>query len=265
MPFSEPSDHALITIYGDNASEALSQAVSLYLPDKDIRILAPQDKEMLLSAAQNSALVIIGLSSHTDPYLNLGRTLQEDLRISSDVIAFYLADDPPKAVDVLARGFDCFLTLKDAESIEFKQYLAAQIHKGARRLARHIKEDQYRRLSDALAIAPVSLIVFDKDKKAVFVSDHYFRAYPRIAPRLIRGLRVYDAFQMMAEQEGLKPNDERYERIQSFWYNLNGTVEFTLDDGRSYRLKAEKLSADQGTIVTGQNITGYIQTKDLPY
>ena len=261
MPFSESSEHALITIYGDSQGQDLSRALSLYLPEKDIKILTPEDSDTLFVAAQNSVLVIIGLSSHADPNLNLARMLQEDANISADVIAIYLEEDAPRAVDVLARGFDSYLEIKDAECLEFKQYLGAQITKGARRLARIIQEDQYRRLSDALAIAPVSLVIFDKDKKAVFVSDHYFRAYPKIAPRLIRGLRVYDAFQMMAEQEGLEPEDGRYEKIQEFWFNLDGEVDFTLDDGRSYRLKAQKLSGDQGTVVTGQNVTGYIKTK----
>lgn len=259
MPFSEPSEHALITIYGDNAAGDLSRALSLYMPDRDIKVLAPEDKETLETAAQNSVLVIIALSSPTDPNLNLGRIIQDNSTISADVVAFYLEEDSPNAIEILARGFDSYLCLKDADCIEFKQYLATQITKGARRLERQIKEDQYKRLSDALSIAPVSIIVFDTDKKAVFVSDHYFRAYPKIAARLIRGLRVYDAFQMMAEEEGLYPDDERYERIQKFWYNLDGRVEFTLDDGRSYRLKAERLHGDQGTIVTGQNVTGYVK------
>lgn len=256
MPFSQNSEHALITVYGDNKAQDMEKAISLYLPDRDIKILAPDCKETLESAAQNSVMVFIGLNSPTDPNLNLGKTLQDNPTIPSDIVAFYLEKDPPPTIEVKARGFDSYLCLEDADCIEFKQYLAAQIAKGARRLERYIQDDQYRRLNDALSIAPVSLIIFDEDKKAVFVSDHYYRAYPKIAPRLIRGLRVYDAFAMMAEEEGLLPDDDRFERIQKFWHNLNGSVEFTLDDGRSYRLKAEILPGKQGTVVTGQNITG---------
>ena len=96
--------------------------------------------------------------------------------------------------------------------------------------------------------------MFDTDKRAVFVSDHYFRAYPRIAPRLIRGLRVYDAFEMMAKEENMDEDDARYARLRHFWHNMSGNVEFTLDDGKSYRLKAVDLPNKRGTVITGQRI-----------
>lgn len=259
MTFSGSTEHALITVYGDNAARDLSRAVNLYLTDRDIRVLTPDDPETLETGAQHSVLVCIAIYSKNDPNISLGRRIQDNPSISADVIAFYMGTEPVKQIDILSRGFDSFIVKEDIGGTEFNKYLMMQIDKGSRRLARQIKEEQYRRLSDALSIAPVSLIVFDKDKKAVFVSDHYYRAYPKIAPRLTRGLRVYDVFQMMADEEGLKPEDERYEKIQQFWYNLNGRVEFTLDDGRSYRLAAEKLPGGQGTVVTGQNITGYVK------
>lgn len=259
MPFAKKTQHALITIYGDSPNKDMAKTISVFLPERDIKILTPDCMDTLQSAAQNSVLVFIGLGSSTDTNLNLGKTLQSNPLIASDIIGFYFGEDTPPLMQILSRGFDNYIHVNDTNGIEFKQYLGAQIIKGSRRLQRHIEEDEYKRLNDALSIAPVSLIIFDSDKKAVFVSDHYYRAYPKIAPRLIRGLRVFDAFEMMAAEEGLEPDDPRYEKIQQFWHNLSGTVEFTLADGRSYRLKAEKLSGDQGTVVTGRNITGYVR------
>ena len=105
------------------------------------------------------------------------------------------------------------------------------------------------------------MIIFDVDKRAVFISDHYFRAYPRIAGRLVRGLSVYDAFDMMAREEGLQQEDPLYEKLQRFWYNLNDSIEFRLETGVSYRLKAVQLPSRRGTVLMGQNISGYVDKR----
>jgi hypothetical protein len=129
------------------------------------------------------------------------------------------------------------------------------LSRGARRLEAQIQEEEYRRICDALSNAPASMIVFDGDKRAVFVSDHYFRAYPKIAPRLIRGLSVYDTFDMMMREEGITREDSRYLDLRNFWHNLEGSIEFVLDNGTYYRLKAVKLPNHRGTVVTGQSIS----------
>jgi hypothetical protein len=255
MTIAAKSDHALITVYGDTPQRDIAKSLSLYLPDKDIRILEPDSIETLESAAKNSVLIFIGINNAGDPNLALGKQLQENPLISADIIAFALQDQNLSSIEVMSRGFDSYITAQESRKIEFKLFLSTKIGKGTRRLNTQIQEEGFRRLNDALSIAPVSMVIFDSDKRAVFVSDHYFRAYPKIAPRLIRGLRVYDAFEMMAKEENLSPEDPRYEQIQRFWHNLNGSIEFTLDDGTSYRLKAEPLPNKRGTVVTGLNIS----------
>lgn len=258
MHFSNRPDHALITVYGDTLKRNIEKAVTLYQPDRDIRVLAPETPETLESAAKNSVLIFVGLRGMDDPAVALGRPLQSNQMIPGEIVAVYLGEGEKPRMEIMERGFDGCITLEDMKHPGFKKYLSYKIGKGVRRLDGLIQEEEYARLSDALSIAPVSMIIFDNDKKAVFVSDHYFRAYPRIAPRLIRGLRVYDAFEMMAKEEGLMHDDERYENIQRFWHNLDGGVEFTLDNGMSYRLKAIPLPNNRGTVVIGQNMTNFI-------
>lgn len=249
--------HALIAVYGDNKDKTITKALSLYLPDRDIHILEPDNPETLEIAAQNSVLIFVGIEGEDDQNLNLGQKLQNNSLVAGDVVAICFPDQEMCPLKTMSRGFDGSVFAKNLDAIEFKQYLASRISKGARRLEAMIQEEEYKRLSDALSIAPVSMIIFDADKRAVFVSDHYFRAYPRIAPRMIRGLRVYDAFEMMATEEGLDDNDKRYPKIRQFWHSLSGSVEFTLDNGTSYRLKAIALPSNRGTLVMGQNISGY--------
>ena len=105
-------------------------------------------------------------------------------------------------------------------------------------------------------------MVFDEEKRIVFVSDHYFRVYPKSAPRLIRGMNVFDAFDMMSKEEEIEIGGPLFLRLKAFWHHLDGEIEFTLDNGVSYRLTAVRLPNQSGTIVTGQNISPYVRQRE---
>ena len=251
------TDHALITVYHDNPDQTIARLLSGAVPARDLRILTPGTPEVLLQAAQNSVLTIIGGKNPLDPALQVVRTLRENRLIVCDIMACLL--EPEHASDnikVLGLGYDaCFLPT-EARHPDFQKFMLHKINIGTRRLSGLILEEEYRRVCDALSSAPASIMIFDSDKRTVFISDHYFRAYPKIASRLVRGLSVYDAFDMMAREEGLTPEDDIYEKLQRFWYNLEGSVEFQLKE-IFYRLKAVQLPSRRGTVVMAQNISGY--------
>lgn len=261
MTYSEKSDYAMITVYGDQPEYGMEKAISRAFPDRDLKIITPQGREHLEQAAQNSVLVFLSLSHDEDANYTLARQMQDNRLIVSDIVAFCVDSYVPHPMYVKGRGFDVVLKADDCLLPEFKRFMVQKISRGNRRLAGLVQEEEYRRICDALSSAPASMIVFDADKRAVFVSDHYFRAYPRIAHRLIRGLSVYDAYDMMMREEGISEDDQRFARLQKFWHNLEGSIEFTLDDGTSYRLKAVRLPNRRGIVVMGQNITGFFSRK----
>jgi hypothetical protein len=256
------TEHALITVYGDSPDQAIAGLITGYIPDKDLRILTPKDAHTLEQAAQNSVLVFIAINKADDPNLGLARILKENRLVACDVIA--LCSDEPglHPVQILGKGFDLCITHADARVPDFKKFLMQKIINGGKRLSNLILEEEYRRLCDALATAPASVIIFDSDKRLVFISDHYFRAYPRTAPRLVRGLSVYDTFDLMSKEEQLEIDDPLFERLQKYWYNLEGSIEFTVK-GTAYRLKASQLPNRRGTVVMAQNITGYEHRRHL--
>lgn len=261
---SDVQEHHLIAIYNDTEKGHINTVVSSATPEKDTRILNPADEEALEQAAQNSSLIIIGLENEQDKNIFLARKLKENRMIVSDIIAVILDGSEFDVLNIVSKGFNLCLSLEETKTLPFKTILKQRLGEGTRRLAGFIIEEEYRRFSDALSSAPASVIVFDKEKRIVFVSEHYFRAYPQSASRLLRGLSVYEAFDMMSREEKLSENDPRYEDIRQFWYSLSGDIEFTLDNGVSYRLKAVSLPNDRGTIVTAQNITEYVrQNKEL--
>jgi hypothetical protein len=250
------TEHALITVYGDGPDQAMASMITGYIPDKDLRILTPKDPQILEQAAQNSVLVFISISRADDPNVHLARALKENRLVVCDVIAFCTDEPGLHPVQILGKGFDLCITQADARVPDFKKFLMQKIVHGSRRLSNLILEEEYRRLCDALATAPASVIIFDADKRLVFISDHYFRAYPRTAPRLVRGLSVYETFDLMSKEEQLEIDNPLFERLQKYWYNLEGSIEFTVK-GTTYRLKAAQLPNRRGTVVMAQNITGY--------
>lgn len=264
MQISENQNHHLITIYGDTKQQEIHNLVAGLTPEKDTRILSPTEEEALLQASQNSSLIIIGIHHNDDPNFRMAKALKDNRLVVADIMALTMNEAGLSPNEAMAQGFDLCLCLSDCKDETFRKILKQRVVQGSRRLSGLILEEEYRRFSDALSSAPTSVIVFDQDKRIVFVSEHYFRAYPQSAPRLIRGLSVFDAFDMMSREEKLSIEDERYDSIRQFWYSLTGDIEFTLDNGISYRLKATALPNERGTIVTAQNITEYVrQNKEL--
>lgn len=261
MNYSKKDEYAMITVYGDSAESDISRIFMRAFAERDLKILSPKDEDGLQEAAQNSVLIIIAVSGDDDPRIHLAKSLLENRMIVADILAFCAPGYDPNPLVLLGKGFDGVLKAADCPSPDFQRFIISKIARGNRRLAGLIQEEEYRRICDALSCAPASMIVFDADKRAVFVSDHYFRAYPRIAPKLIRGLSVYDAYDLMMREEGLHEDDPRFSKLQKFWHNLEGSIEFTLDDGTSYRLKAVRLPSRRGTVVMGQNISDFFSRK----
>lgn len=251
------TEYAMVTVYGDDAGQSISKALKSALSGKDIKLLTPGNAETLEQAAQNSVLVVIAMGAADDRNARLVDLLRDNRLVVADILAFCTADFGMTPVQLLGKGFDGSVTKSDLNDPAFARYMQNKISMGNRRLSGLVLEEEYRRVCDTLSNAPASMIVFDNDKRVVFVSDHYFRAYPRIADRLIRGISVYDAFELMAKEEGLRANEPLYEQLQAFWYGLEGSFEFTLERGPSYRLKAVKLPNRRGILVMAQNISGY--------
>lgn len=261
MFFTDKPDHSMISIYGDTQGQNLARALWSVAPDKDIKLLTPNSRETLHQAAQNSVLVLIHIQGADDKNLEIAAELAENRLIVADIVACYDDQTALDYMEILGRGFDQCLKYEDFSHPDFKAYILSKIRRGSRRLDGLILEEDYKRFSDALSNAPASLMVFDNDKRAVFISDHYFRTYPKIVGKLVRGLSAYDAYELMMREEGADPDDPKWRHVREFWYHLDGNMEFSIDGHHYYRVKASRLPGNRGTVVTGQNISDYIRQK----
>ncbi len=257
---SKVFEHRHVTIYADQNCDMWVQKFRTLLNDKDYKLIAPTDINTLLQASRNSALVIICLDGLLPESQDYALKLQEDRQVCCDIVGI---KDTSEGLNnsLYLKGYDMFFSPEDFHDNDLKKLIMRRIGIGSMRIAQMINEEEHRRFIDALSCAPASVMVFDADKRIVFVSEHYFRAYPKSAPRLCRGLSVYDAFDMMSREEGLSQDNEIFKKVKAFWHNLNGQIEFTLDTGVSYRLTAVQLSNQRGTILTAVNISDLVDHK----
>lgn len=250
-------DHLHITIFGDNQSHDIEKTVQSFFAEFNVLTITPKDAEGLKNAAENSVLVIIALYGNNDPNFALGEMLQKEPLIISDVIAIFHDGTHNDVKPIMYEGFDNCFAHETFKSEEFRKFLLFKIKKGSQRLTFRVRNHEYKRFRDALSASPGSVVVFDSDKRIVFISDHYHRAYPEAAGKIKPGLSVYEAFDIMAPYDSLAQDTADYNKAKEFWYSMNGELEIIKPDGKTYLTKATPLPDGQGTIVTTINITKY--------
>ena len=103
MHRTEDQDHHLIAIYGETDKQDISTLLSNILPEKDIRVLTPQNEEALLQAAQNSSLVIIVLKNEQDRNIYQANVLKEDRKVVADIMAIVIDADTPNSMKIMAK------------------------------------------------------------------------------------------------------------------------------------------------------------------
>ena len=161
----------------------------------------------------------------------------------------------------MAEGYDGVFNNEFIEFPVFRKLLEQRINKGIISLRNRQQQEEYKKFKSALSASPDAFIVLDEDKKLFFVSEHYKKAYPKNRDKLVRGLDINAAYDILSAEQHVFPGDPRYETMKQFWLNPVGSIEFSTSDGRTWRLTAQPLSDGQGTIVTTTDITSYLQQK----
>jgi signal transduction histidine kinase len=169
--------------------------------------------------------------------------------------------DNSRRIGLLAQGFDSILSYEMIQDPDFKKIIDRKVEKARIRQTNRIMQEEYRRFRAALAASPDAFIVLDEERRIFFVSQHYKRAYPGLASRLVRGVHVMDAFKWAMEEQGIGKADPRYLPMKDFWERLYGQAEFTTAEGKIWHIKAAPLTDGQGTIVTTTDITEMVNQK----
>jgi len=260
--FSSPVDlrkktTPVISIYGDTGDKQLTQLIWELIPEFNVSVSAPQTIEALVDEAYNSAVVFVVVDEANSENIQIAETLSQIPGVVADIIAITTEPDIRKRLHILSAKFDAIYNLEILQTKDFRQIFTHKLRKGITRLRARLQEDEYNAFLGFLSVSADAFIVFDRQKRIFYVSQHYLKLYPKSREVFERGTPVQKVFQAIAYEMGVGQHDPRYQAALEFWSNLSGQFEFRLDNGTHLRMTAVDLPHNQGTIVSTTNITTY--------
>ncbi len=246
-----------VTVYGDTRAGELTKLLFGLIPGLDVRFVTPESREALIEEAYHSAIVFVLVEDASDDNISLAAELSSLPGVVADVIAITPEQEIRRRLHMLTYDFDNIFNWEILNTDDFRSIFQHKLKRGVMRLNARIQEDEYRTFRGFLSVSPDAFIVFDKNKRILFVSQHYHNMYKKSSHLFIRGTPVQAVFEAAAEEMGVSPSDPRYEPARAFWSGLSGQMEFELDNGRVLRNTAAPLPDGEGTIVTTTDITLY--------
>lgn len=227
--------------------------------DMGVEIQNINDIQILKEKSSDSLLTVIAIREDAD--IAVGTELARNMGLIGDIIGVDPAADTGRRARLLSAGFDSVFNLEMIESPDFKGILQHRLGKARIRQTNSIMQEEYRRFRAALTASPDAFIVLDSNRRIFFVSEHYKRAYPALAQKLVRGLPVMEAFEIARIEQGVTDSDPRYPAMKAFWEKLHGEVDFPMENGRTWRIKAAPLADSQGIIITTMDMTEILRQK----
>lgn len=256
-----------IVIYGDPEGRPVSGLFWGVVGGLDIGILQASTPEMLIGLAPDALMIVIHLppdsapdSDATGPLADLDKCGD----LVGEVVAVAPGADTARRLGLLAAGYDLVLNPDDIGADAFHAIIKRRLDRARAARTSRIMEEEYLRFREALKASPDAFIVFDDRDRIFFVSEHYKRAYPKIADRFVRGLHVMDAFELARVEQGVGDDDPRFPGMKAFWEKMDGQAEFRVrmaGENRYWRIRAAKLDNGMGTIVTTTDITDIVRQK----
>lgn len=239
--------------------------------DQNITILQATTPEMLASLAPDALMSVICLppdsvpdsapdSDGSGPLADMGKCGG----LVGDVVAFAPGADTARRMALLAAGYDLVLNPETIGDESFYAIVKRRLDRARAARTSRMMEEEYLRFREALKASPDAFIIFDDRDRIFFVSEHYKRAYPKIANRLVRGLHVMDAFELARMEQGVSDDDPRFAGMKAFWEKMDGHAEFRVsmaNEKRYWRIRATKMDNGMGTIVTTTDITDIVRQK----
>lgn len=246
-----------ISIYGDTGEYELTKLIWELIPGLDVMISTPQTTMELFEEAYDSAIVFVVVNEASDENLYIAEKLSQINGVVADVVAITKEPDIRKRLHILSAKYDAIYNLEILQSEDFRQIFYHKLKKGVMRLNSRLQEDEYNAFLGFLSVSADAFIVFDRQKRIFYVSQHYLRLYPKSGDLFVRGTPVQKVFDAIAGEMGVGQHDPRYQAALDFWVRLEGQFEFRLDNGTYLRMTAVDLPHGQGTIVSTTNITAY--------
>lgn len=252
-----------ILIYGDDKENEISKAIWASVSGKDINIKKIESESELDSFIEMSVLIVIPVFDETDPVCELPSKLWTNPHLVSDIIAVSGDVDLNSRMKILAKGFDIVYSKKVIHRKDFKNSIRNRVKKCTIRLNSQIQADEYTQLRAALSASPAAFLIFDTQNKLFFISEDFKKIFKDHLESLKKGSTNEEVLSHFLNSKNFDETSNKLNSIENFWLTLNGQLDIHLNDNQIWRLEAELMNDNQGTIVTATNITEYITTQDL--
>ena len=251
-------------VYGDDMGNEVGKLVWSALAAADVKLVNTNDIQDVINHADDSLFNVIVLNNDPEAVAEIAARLAAHTDFIGDLAAIPSIGETDDRMRLLAMGFDLVFTRQILTQDVFKEILARKIERAKSRQMNLIMQEEYLRFRAALSASPDAFIVLDDQRRIFFVSEHYKRAYKNVGEKLVRGMPVEEAFEIASVEQGIFEDYPDFQKLKAFWQELKGIVEFTLPNGRTWRIKAAPLSDGQGTIVTTSDVTELLaQRKEL--
>lgn len=246
-----------VTVYGEKDGQTLSRLLYDLIPGQPVRFITPANRDELLDEVYHSAIVFIAVDDVSDENINLAKDLTALPGVVADIIAITPVQEIRQRLHMLTYDFDNIFNREILETEDFRHIFRHKLEKGIRRLQARIQEDEYRSFQAFLSVSPDAFIIFDRNKRVLFVSGHYHKLYRQSGELLLRGTPVNQIFEAASRESGVTPEDPRYQIAKDFWTKLEGHFEFHVSPTKVLRITAVPLPDGEGTIVTTTDISLY--------
>lgn len=249
-----------VTVYGEgDAAQELSKLLYALIPGQQVRFVTLSSREDLLNEVYHSAIVFVMVNDPSDDNISLAGELSNMPGVVADIIAITPVQEIRQRLHMLTYDFDNIFNWEIIRTEDFRHIFVHKLKKGVMRLQARIQEDEFKSFQGFLSVSPDAFIIFDKNKRILFVSDHYHKLYRNSADALVRGTPVAKMFLAAAKESGVSEDDPRYKTAKKFWMNLEGQFEFHYNDKKVLRITAVPMPDGEGTIVTTTDISLYKQ------
>lgn len=261
--YEKAGEKIVILVYGDNKNKDIAKAIWSSIHGQEIEIVSIETEERLIEKAEDAHLVLIFITDNDDENINLAGKLSRDSLVCADLIAIMEKAGKDQHFKMFSKGFDAIFDLSFTNNKEISSILRHRIEKAGKRLKMYTQAREYEKFRAALDASPDSYIVLDEERRLIFVSNHYRKAYPLGAGKLRPGMGIEELYRVLATEQGIDEDDPQYPVLEEFWLRMDGEAKFKLKNGRVWRLRGRRLPENQGHIIITTDITEYEKQQTL--
>lgn len=124
-------------------------------------------------------------------------------------------------------------------------------------------EEANRRAETVIATSPAALIALDDNGYITFTSRNYLDTYPESAKTLAPGNFIGDAWDAVARESHLAPDDPASIRMKTWLLDPQNYIEFKRHNGTWVRLHARRIPGQSGVVIATTDISDYKRQQAL--